>query len=247
MPQKIQVINTTLNVFDTFELLDLIDSARIDNQAKIATVNPEFILEAIKNVKFKEALENYSSCIDGSGLYMMLKLYSYRIDKLAGADLIEMLFRKYQKGQKSFYFIGGKDGVTEKAQSEITKKYPQIKIVGISSGGKVGLDGKINQKEIDLINESQPDILLIGFGAPRQELFIQKHSSELKVKSMIGIGGSFDFYSNKKRAPLWMQKLKIEWLHRSMFEPGHWRRALRAVVVFPIRYVLWKTFSFHKN
>jgi N-acetylglucosaminyldiphosphoundecaprenol N-acetyl-beta-D-mannosaminyltransferase len=76
--------------------------------------------------------------------------------------------------------------------------------------------------------EAQPDILFVAYGHPRQDMWIESHRHELPVKVAMGIGGAFDFVTGvAQRAPLWMQRLGLEWLHRLIRQPWRWRRMVK--------------------
>lgn len=237
-----------LPLADKTEVLAAIDAASPEKPVRIATVNPEFILEAQSNQFFRQALAQMSHCvIDGAGLFMMLKLWR-RVHKTAfkttwqrypGADLVSDLIALYQNGQKSFYLLGGPPGLASEAATSLQERYPHLKISGSSDGGVINKQNpQVAPETLNNITEAQTDILLVGFGAPKQELWIQAARNSA-IPVMIGVGGTFGFFGQKKRAPLWLRKLNLEWLFRVLVEPGHWRRAWRAVVVFSGKSLLW--------
>jgi N-acetylglucosaminyldiphosphoundecaprenol N-acetyl-beta-D-mannosaminyltransferase len=103
------------------------------------------------------------------------------------------------------------------------ERYPQLKIAGAR-------DGYFSPEEeegvVDAINGSGARILLVAFGAPRQELWLARWRDRLLAPVSMGVGGLFDFYSGRiPRAPLWMREMGLEWVYRLMQEPGRmWRR-----------------------
>lgn len=120
----------------------------------------------------------------------------------------------------------------------LEKKFPKLKIAGISSDIKVSLDGTPDDKTvIAKIADSKADILLAGLGSPRQELFINRYKKELKIPVMIGVGGSIDLLLGlQKRAPKIFQVLSLEWLWRFLInfrDPIRRRRIYVAVIKFP--------------
>ena len=97
----------------------------------------------------------------------------------------------------------------------------------------------VNPTLISTIKAKKTDILFVGFGAPKQELWIHAAKLHAPAPVMIGVGGSFGFYTHKKRAPLWMRTFYLEWLYRGLTEKGHMKRVWRAVVIFPLYALRW--------
>ena len=78
---------------------------------------------------------------------------------------------------------------------------------------------------------TQPDILFVAYGHPKQDFWIDRHRDDLPVAVALGVGGAFDFVAGiAVRAPLWMRRLGLEWLHRLLREPWRWRRMLKLPV-----------------
>jgi N-acetylglucosaminyldiphosphoundecaprenol N-acetyl-beta-D-mannosaminyltransferase len=242
MPQSVKFMSVKCALSTRREALEAIGAATVDIPVSIATLNPEFMLEAQKNHAFRSALTRMTHCIvDGAGLFMMLKLWGKAtpLERYAGSALVSDLFEKYADGSKQFFLLGGPPRLADTAARAIRERYPEISIAGSTDGGHIDAQApKIDEGLMHEIISAKTDILLVGFGAPKQELWItQAHS----VPIMIGVGGTFGFYANKKRAPKWIRALYMEWLYRGLTEKGHWRRVLRAVVVFPLQAAIWIT------
>lgn len=229
------------------EILAAIDKANPSQPVRIATLNPEFALEAQNNPEFKIAVAAMTHCvIDGYGLLAALKLWRFLKRKpdfrglvqYKGADLAADLFSKYAFGEKNFFLLGGYPGQAAAAAHTIRQRYPSIHISAHDGGFIDKTSPQVDQSIIDEILLFKTDILLVGFGAPKQELWIRQASGQ-PVPVIIGVGGTFGFYSNKKRAPGLLRALHLEWLFRAFTEKGHWRRAFRAVFVFGGKSLLW--------
>ena len=105
----------------------------------------------------------------------------------------------------------------EKAKAKAEKDYPGIQIVGTRDGFFTAED---EAEIIAQIKEAKPDLLLAALGVPKQEKWLKAHMQELNCPLCIGVGGTFDVMAGvMKRAPLWMQKAKLEWLFRGMLQP----------------------------
>lgn len=194
----------------------------------IATVNPEFLVEATHNVQFKHLLNKTDlNVVDGFGLTFWGRvLHGYRLPRLTGVELAESLCELAEQQQKSVYFLGG-FGVAQAAAEQMKAQFPTLLVAGTEDGHPEQLS--------DQLRTAQPDIILVAFGAPKQELWIDAFRAELPhTRIAVGVGGTFDFWAGKAtRAPKLMQKLGLEWLWRLITEPR--QRALRvwrAVGVF---------------
>lgn len=250
MPTLLTFMSVRMRLTNRQELLEAIAQASTQKPVRVATLNPEFILEAGTNDSFRQALENMTHCtVDGTGLHWWLKRFIHKkqltfpLERYSGANLVQDLFQIYQNGERSFFFLGGREGETETVKKEVGELFPHLKIIGLASGGPIDkkavhLDPKLAKE----IASGHPDILLVGFGAPKQELWMEQAKKRLTVPVMIGVGGTLGFYGIKKRAPEWMRKSGLEWVYRSLTESGHWKRAWKAVIVFS-----WKAFHWTRG
>lgn len=144
---------------------------------------------------------------------------------LGQAYFREVLRRGEQEGL-TFYLLGGMPGIPEKTKENLLKIFPKLKIIGIHDGY---MDEQTEKQVISEINELQPNVLFVATGAPRQEKWIYNHRNELQVDVATGQGGTFDYEAGRiKRAPVWIQKLGIEWLWRLCLEP---KRIIRMMVL----------------
>jgi len=248
MPETITCMGISLHLSSKQEVQQAIAAATPEKAVRIATLNPEFMLEGQKNKAFAQSLASMTHCIiDGSGLYFTLSINhrlrhtpSHAPELYHGADLVQDLCAQYAEGSKSFFFLGGKPGVAEQAATAIRRRHPQIAIVGTDDGGSISANPTaVSERTAQLLKESKPDILLVGFGSPKQELWMTQAAKNLSIPVMIGVGGTLDFYSQKKRASKAFQSLHLEWLYRATTEPGHWKRAYRATMVYGFRALRW--------
>lgn len=224
-PTLLGVKISTANQTEVFETLISFLKGKSFNH--VATVNPEFLVEAHKNDRFKKLL-NYTdlNVCDGFGITFWTKiLYKKNIPRMTGVFLAENLCRIAAENQKSVYFIGG-FGVAQTAAEKMKSTFPDLIIAGAEDG---------SPKEIpQTLVQTKPDIILVAFGAPAQEFWIDKFKLQLtNTKIAVGIGGTFDFWTGKAtRAPKIMQKLGLEWFWRLITQPKRAKRIYNAVVVF---------------
>jgi len=243
MPKRLSFMDVDCRLASKDELLDAIAHASSESPVRIATLNPEIILEARKNPRYRQALEGMEVCsVDGFGLFFMLTVWQrlHRrliIGRYPGADLVEAIFQS----DKSVFLLGGQPGMglATDAAAALKTRYPNLRIVGAEGGGTIDRNNpQVDPELAARIREAKPDVLLVGFGAPRQELWISA-ARDLPVPVMVGVGGTFGFYLQKKRAPQLMRSLGLEWLYRGFSESGHWGRIWRAVVVFSLYALGW--------
>lgn len=210
---------------------------RMKKLHQIVTVNPEFILAAQKDKEFKKILNQADlSLPDGFGLKIGAAILGQKIgERLTGVDLTWELAKLASQKGYPLYLLGATSGVAVKAAKRLKMLYPKLKIAGCYAGTPD--DNEI----INRINNSKADILLVAFGAPKQDKFIYKNRDKLRVKIAIGVGGTFDYISGKMpRAPEWLRNLGLEWFYRLIKQPSRFGRILNAVVVFPLRVLVYR-------
>lgn len=220
---KTDILGINFDVIDldecTKKLIDAIDN---DKKIFVVTPNPEIVMLAQNDNEFKNVLDSADIVIpDGIGIVLASKLNKIKIKKrVAGYDLVQKFF-SMSKNYK-IYFLGSTSEIIQLAQQNMSKKFPNINIVGVHNGF-FDDDTEI----IEQINSLKPDVLLVGMGAPKQEKWIFKYKDQINAKIFIGVGGSFDVMSGKiKRAPVIFQKLGLEWFHRLIKQPKRFFRML---------------------
>jgi N-acetylglucosaminyldiphosphoundecaprenol N-acetyl-beta-D-mannosaminyltransferase len=134
------------------------------------------------------------------------------------------------------YLLGAAPGVAEQAAANIHARWPAVQVVGYESP-PLGFEHDVEQNHgiLARIANVEPDLLIVGLGAPKQELWIHKHAAHAHAKVAICAGATIDFLAGKvHRAPLWMRRARLEWLHRLLSEPRRLAsRYLRDAIVFP--------------
>ncbi|HID07961.1 MAG TPA: glycosyltransferase, partial [Armatimonadetes bacterium] len=163
---------------------------------------------------------------DGAGVKLGARILGKHLpERMTGADWIHELCQACQETGMTLYLLGGEPGVAAKAAEVLATRYPGLSIVG-THHGHYNHTGPENDVVIAEINALQPDILLVGFGTPLQEKWIDHHFERLDVPVVWAVGALVDFVTGKKpRAPRWMLDHGLEWLYRLWSEPGRlWRR-----------------------
>ena len=174
---------------------------------------------------------------DGMPLVWVGRLRGYHhIRRVCGADLMSALCKQsLRKGYRHFFY-GGAPRVAERLASKLCRAFPGLKIVGWYSPPFRSLSDEEDEQVVQMINKSGAQIVWVGLSTPKQEAWMAAHVGQLEACVLIGVGAAFDFHAGtKKRAPAWMQRAGLEWLHRLLSEPRRlWRRYL---IVAP-RFVL---------
>ncbi|MBW6440838.1 WecB/TagA/CpsF family glycosyltransferase [Patescibacteria group bacterium] len=175
-------------------------------------------------------------------IYSLVKLLfnsKHRINILqyrtTGIDLIYRICESENIKDKRIYLLGAEGEVANRAANNLKRKYSNIDIVGAEEGIRKSQDSNTENEElIQRINRVTPNIIFVAFGVPKQEIWISDNLKKMpSVKIAIGVGGSFDFIAGKiKRAPLFFQRLGLEWLYRLIKEPKRIKRIYNATVKF---------------
>ncbi|MCP3384049.1 WecB/TagA/CpsF family glycosyltransferase [Bradyrhizobium sp. CCGUVB4N] len=155
------------------------------------------------------------------------------IGRVPGPDFMQELCR-LSPGDWSHFLLGGAKGVPDRLAQTLTTLNPRLTICGTESPPFRPLTDDEDNELIERINASKPNIVWIGLGCPKQEIWMSQHTGAIPGAIMIGVGAAFNFLSgNTPRAPLWMRNNGLEWLHRLVTEPRRlWRRYLVIAPIF---------------
>jgi N-acetylglucosaminyldiphosphoundecaprenol N-acetyl-beta-D-mannosaminyltransferase len=154
--------------------------------------------------------------------------------RVTGADGIYQICQRAAIEGWRVYLLGAGPGVAERAAQRLLVRDAGLQIVGTYAGSPREAEWPVIQARLAA---AKPDILFVAYGHPRQELWIDAHRHELPAKVALGIGGALDFVTGMAvRAPLWVQRLGLEWLHRLIRQPWRWRR-MSKLPVFALRVI----------
>jgi N-acetylglucosaminyldiphosphoundecaprenol N-acetyl-beta-D-mannosaminyltransferase len=234
---KIDVLDMDGSVARIFTWLD----AEARDCHYVVTPNVDHVVKLSENASFKAAYDQASLVVaDGKPVVLASKLLGKPLPgTVPGSDLVPALFSHAQtrhNNELRVYLLGAGPGVAERASEKIHAQWPNVRVVGLYSP-PMGFEKSPEecQKICAQINQTQADLLVIGLGAPKQELWVAKYQSELQVKAALCVGATIDFLAGEKpRAPMWMRRCGVEWLHRMASEPKRLvSRYLNDAVVFP--------------
>jgi len=205
---------------------ELLGGTKSDKKYFVLTLNALIVYEYLHNRDYHEALKRVNYVVpDGSGVLKAVKLLNKKkVSRVPGIDLMLTLCKLASIGSERIYLLGSQIDTVTKTIRKLKERYPGLNIVGSHNGF---FDESESDTIVAEINNSRTDILFVGMGVPKQELWITKNLDRLNVGVLMGVGGSFDVISgNLNRAPVWMQKIGLEWLYRTVQEP---RKRLRLI------------------
>ena len=243
-PLGIPVDNLTLD--GTVE--KVIDMARNrDGRARlVSTLNVDFLVNSIgsrfaqaRHPELLDVLRNSDLVTaDGFPILWLSRIIGRPLkQRVCGSDLVPALAARASREGLSLFLLGGGEGEARAAASELQRENPGLRIAGTAAPhvhtagpGLVAADTD-DSELLATINESGADILLVGLGNPKQELWFNRNRADLRVPVSIGVGGTFGFITGAvSRAPKWIQRLNLEWLYRITQDPARlWRRYLKGV------------------
>lgn len=230
---------TQLQALASFE--HIISLARSSSESlpcqQIITVNPEFVMTAQHNSLFRQCINQAALVMaDGIGIVWAARyLRRPTPERITGVDTIVELAKLCASHGYHLYLLGAAPGVAEIAGARLQELAPGVTIVGSYAGSPAVAE---ESEIIERIRAARADVLCVAYGAPAQDLWIQRNLKRLPVALAMGVGGSFDFLAGRqRRAPGWMRRLGLEWLYRLYREPWRWRRML-ALPQFAIQVVL---------
>ena len=196
------------------------------SMCQIATVNVEFIMEARRDPVFRQVLTQADLCVpDGTGVLWAARHRGKPLrERVAGVDLVERIVSRGADQGWRIFFLGAGPGVAERTAHVLAKRYKGLVVAGCHGGSPRPED---EAAIVGRVRETQPDVLFVAYGAPSQDQWIARNQARVGAKVAMGVGGSFDFLAGvAKRAPVWVQRIGLEWLYRLVREPWRLRRQL---------------------
>jgi N-acetylglucosaminyldiphosphoundecaprenol N-acetyl-beta-D-mannosaminyltransferase len=207
-----------------------------DRSQQVCFVNADCFNIAARNEPYRNAVTKARLVFpDGVGVILASRIAGKSIrQNLNGTDMFPRLCARLAPEHRRVFLLGGKPGVGKKVKEYIEEMHPGLVVAGVHHGYFSAAE---EPAVINEIRASRADLLLVAFGAPRQDTWIHDHLQELGVPVAMGVGGLFDFYSQSvPRAPGWIRSLGMEWGFRLVMEPGRlWRRYLIGNWVFMAR------------
>ncbi|MDG4720122.1 MULTISPECIES: WecB/TagA/CpsF family glycosyltransferase [Thalassospira] len=232
---RMQILGISVSVVNmAHAVTTFIEWARTGKARKVFVRDVASLMLAVKEPRLQALHENADMVTpDGMPLAWIGKLRGYgrKIGRVSGADIVDAVCAASLKTGQTHYFYGGQEGVAERMAANLAHKYPGLKVAGTFSPPwrEIGPASELTDEirnELDAIRASGADFVWIGLSSPKQDYFISKAAPYSGRGVFFAVGAAFDFHSgNVKRAPVWMQKLGLECIHRLFSDPKRlWRR-----------------------
>ncbi len=193
---------------------------------RIITANPEYIILAGKDEKFREVINSADLVTpDGVGLILAGKILGKPFrGRVTGVGLAYALAKRSSETGLRLFLLGAGPGVAEKAALAFKRLYPGTLVVG-TFAGEANENG--DRETLAHIKKTQADIILVAYGMVKQDYWAVRNIDESGAGIAIGVGGVLDYISGKiPLAPPWIRKIGLEWTYRLLKEPRRWRRML---------------------
>lgn len=227
IPDPIRILGVPVHPLDYESLLALTAQFIAAGQPRqICTANPEFIMTARRQPPFFQVLQAADLVLaDGVGLLWAARRQGRALPaRVTGSDGIYKLAQQAAAQGWRLFLLGAGPGVAAQTAAILAARYSGLQVAGVYEGTPAAADYPAIAAAI---RAARPDLLLVAYGAPAQDLWIHEHKADLGAPVSIGVGGAFDHVAGlRRRAPVWLIRLNLEWLWRLITQPWRWRRQL---------------------
>ncbi|WP_010648275.1 WecB/TagA/CpsF family glycosyltransferase [Oceanobacillus massiliensis] len=224
--KQVKILGVPFLHTDQKSFVSLLDQ-RIQQNEKtfVITANPEIVMKANEDVNLMNCIHKATYITaDGIGVVKAAQLLRSPLpERVTGYDTMMQLLEVANRNAYRIFLLGAKNETLRKTITAISSTYPAIHIAGSHDGYFDWQDNVLTEK----IGTSKPDIIFVALGAPRQEEWIAENLDKFETGVFIGVGGSFDVIAGTvKRAPVFWQKVNLEWFYRLLKQPTRWRRMM---------------------
>ena len=242
MDNKTQLFGIDIDVLDmngaVARLRDWIEN-REQGCRYVVTPNVDHAVLFQENESLRNAYEGAEMVLaDGHPIVWTSMITGKRLpERVAGSELVPKLFDSFnEQGNLKVFLLGAADGVAARASENMKKQWPNVETVGVYSP-PMGFENSDEECEriLEKLAEANADVVVVGLGAPKQEIWVSKYADRIPAAAALCVGATIDFLAGeKKRAPVWMQRSGVEWVHRMCSEPKRLvKRYARDAWIFP--------------
>jgi N-acetylglucosaminyldiphosphoundecaprenol N-acetyl-beta-D-mannosaminyltransferase len=227
IPEDVEAFGVRISPVTMTDAMEKIEAMiRSKTPHHVVTSDANAILRAQEDAEYAGILQRAALITpDGYGVMWGARLLNLPIyERVTGVDMVTGICERAAKNGYRIFILGSEEGIASTAAQKLTERYPGLQVVG-THHGMILRDEEVKKRALQMVKEANVDVLFVAMGIPLQEKFIAQHMAELNVPVSLGVGGSFDVYSEKlKRAPEYIQRAGLEWLYRVWQEPWRWKR-----------------------
>lgn len=226
---RVEILGTPLTVQGFGSAIErLATAARDGTRLRMHFCTVHTLIEARSNAQLREAFRSADILsMDGKPLvWVARRRGATSAERVCGPDVMPALVERGQEAGLRHYFLGGARGIPEALAAKLTARFPDIVVAGTNSPPFGTLSPDQEASIVASVEAASPDILWIGIGSPRQEIWAAELQKRLRVPVILPVGAAFDFLTGRvRRAPRWMRRLGLEWLFRLAMDPRRlgWR------------------------
>ena len=245
-----RVIGMPVTVGATADVADaIIREVHLGRGGYVCVANVHMVTTAQRDKRLHDIMEK-AVLVAADGLPLIWRLKrtgSSEAARVTGTDLTLKLCEMAAAGGMAVCFYGGSPEAIRALQESITTRFPSLKVAFYESPPLLPEVPEVDQEVVDRINESDARIVFVGLGCPKQEFWMAAYRPHLSVV-LVGVGAAFDFIAGTvKRAPVWMQRCGLEWLHRLAVDPRKtWKRYATTNPLF-VWLVIWESLKLKAN
>ena len=225
VPDDIEAFGVRISPVSMSEAIDKIEGFILAKTPHhVVTSDANAILRAQEDREYAAIIRRAALITpDGYGVMWGARLLNLPIyERVTGVDMVTGICERAAQNGYSIYILGAAPGIAATASEKLAQRFPGLRVAGTQHGF---YKAEEEESVVQAIHDAKPDVLFVAFGIPKQEKFIAKHFAAMAVPVSLGVGGSFDVYSEKlKRAPEYVQRSGMEWLYRVWQEPWRWKR-----------------------
>lgn len=230
------ILNSHIDALSWEDTIQQITTWSSTNESRyICICNVHSVVTAKNEPDLQTAINNADMATpDGFPIAWTLRRMGHKNqERINGPDLMWKLCEYSNNQTLNIFLYGSTTKTLDKLKLCLSNRFPKIQIVGSYSPPFRTLTVEEDDEIINLINSSGAQVVFVGLGCPKQELWMAKQRGKINA-TMIGVGAAFDYHAGTlKRAPIWMRELGVEWLYRLAMEPGRlWKRYLMTNTVF---------------
>ena len=236
-PPRVNVLGVGVHAVNPGTAIELMESAIVGRRrGYVCVTNVHVVIEAQDDPQLKEVLNrSFLTVPDGRPAVWVGRLQGFRrMDQVGGPDLMLTLCALSSRRGYTHFFYGGQPGVAEELSREMAERFPGLRISGTYTPPFRPLSPREEEELSELLARLKPDVMWVGLGAPKQELFMGRYLDRFQTTLMVGVGAAFDMHTGRiNDAPRWMKRAGLAWLHRLAQEPRRlWSRYLTTIPRF---------------